>query len=621
MDLGEHSSVAVYWAYAFSVAVAFYFTLRWFGKHHLSQSAKDTLTLWLWGEYESTWSHHFCNLFDAVFGERHLSWHCFWRSSLASICSVVLLYLLFSEVLGIFGSRALGQLNLWQALFFGTLINIIPDYLSLLETRWLLKRFERVTSFSGQLAVLVSDALFTGTIIVLSINGALLLIPYSIYPTSGPLGAIEMLALFSIFSLFFYSTFATSVWAWIYCISTWSMRLFSRTPLRSILDIDTKPVEQLALVGAVFVGIVAFGITPMLLKEDKKNISVADEFLCSIFPSEICLHLRRLTSDEEEKLRYFRVACDTVGILQCHKMAIERSNLTNGEALYLFTKSCELGDAMSCTSAGTMYRGGFGVDIDLSKSNSFYQQGCDKGDVSGCVILAAVFLGDFEEITSAVDADSTAKVASLYERSCDLQHWISCAALGDQFARGYGVPQSHERAREFYELACDHNEGLGCLGLARGYSNGLGVEIDATKASHYYSLACNAGAARGCVLLGESYLYGQGVQGDPSRAASLYLQGCEGGEPLGCVRAGVSFTLGAGVQIDDVKATELFERACDQGNNLGCLALSQQYLAGRGVKQSDEKAEMLFKRACAGNAFEACQHFPFIEQQLGPMSK
>ena len=106
---------ATYWAFAFALAGAFYAAVQWFGKYHLSQESKDTLTLWLWGEYESTWSHHFCNLFDAVFGARHLSLKCFLRSSLASVVAVLLLYVLFAEILGVMGGRALGDLSPWDA--------------------------------------------------------------------------------------------------------------------------------------------------------------------------------------------------------------------------------------------------------------------------------------------------------------------------------------------------------------------------------------------------------------------------------------------------------------------------------------------------------------------------
>ncbi|MEP6245200.1 MAG: hypothetical protein ABJ086_17190, partial [Lentilitoribacter sp.] len=201
-----------YLGIALVLASASYGVTVFFGRH-LNSETKENLTLWLWGEYESTWTHHFCNLFDTVFGERHLSWGCFFRSSIASIISVVLLYFLFSSILGVLGGRAVGDLDLIRAIAIGAAINILPDYVSLYETRWILKRFERVRSFSGQAGVLFVDLILSGIIIWLGIS----VFQYLIGGLS--LTAVEVVALFSVYSVFFYSTFLTSVWAWFYCVS------------------------------------------------------------------------------------------------------------------------------------------------------------------------------------------------------------------------------------------------------------------------------------------------------------------------------------------------------------------------------------------------------------------
>lgn len=183
-------------------------------KEHLAKDAKETLTLWLWGEYESTWSRHFCNLFDTVFGSKHLSWQCFIRSSIASMLAVSLLYVLLAEVLGLLSPDGRAGVTdethtIGKMLAIGAFINIVPDYLSLFETRWLLKRFDRVKSFVGQMGVLVADAVLTSGIIWFWMNAVLWLL-FDKRTT-----VIEMLALFSFLSIFFYSTFLTSVWAWI----------------------------------------------------------------------------------------------------------------------------------------------------------------------------------------------------------------------------------------------------------------------------------------------------------------------------------------------------------------------------------------------------------------------
>ena len=187
--------------------------------------------------------------------------------------TVLLLYVLLAEVLGVMDERALGDLSVWQAVLFGAAINIVPDYLSLFETRWLLKRFERVRSVIGQLGVLVADAVITGAIIWLAIN------VFQRLRGDAALSPIEMLALFSVFSLFFYSTFLNSVWAWIYCLSTWFMRLFSRTPLKNILDVETKPVHQVALVGSAVIFLGALLLTPILKADDAQRVSRFDDGL------------------------------------------------------------------------------------------------------------------------------------------------------------------------------------------------------------------------------------------------------------------------------------------------------------------------------------------------------
>jgi len=141
-----------YWSFAFTISLSFYAIITWFGTRHLSIDSKETLTLWLWGEYESTWATHFCNMFDAVFGKRHLSWQCFFRSSIASLVSVILFYILFAKVLGVMSERTPANLPFLFVLLAGPFLNFVPDYLSLFETRWLLYRFRHINSAFGHLS-------------------------------------------------------------------------------------------------------------------------------------------------------------------------------------------------------------------------------------------------------------------------------------------------------------------------------------------------------------------------------------------------------------------------------------------------------------------------------------
>lgn len=108
------------------------------------------------------WPKTFTGIFDSVFGAKHLSWRCFARSSVASIaifvsCAVVQLLrdrTLGSDVEGI-------ALSVLAVFIMGTLSNVVPDYLSLLETRLILGYMGRTAKINRWAAFLGLDAAFT----------------------------------------------------------------------------------------------------------------------------------------------------------------------------------------------------------------------------------------------------------------------------------------------------------------------------------------------------------------------------------------------------------------------------------------------------------------------------
>lgn len=189
--------------WAFGAATVFYTVTR-FSISHLNPDKRAHLSLWLQGDYESTWSHQFCAMFDSIFGENHFGLRCMLLSAIASVCAVFALWLLFDQILGLISLRADTGLSLTQALLLGALINIIPDYLSLAETRLLLKLFDRVRNPIGQAFVLLFDAVITGLIIYLGITVYLMITGQS------QISLVEMVAFFSFYAIFFYSTFLTS---------------------------------------------------------------------------------------------------------------------------------------------------------------------------------------------------------------------------------------------------------------------------------------------------------------------------------------------------------------------------------------------------------------------------
>ncbi len=508
-----------YWVWALGVAGVFYGTTRWLCDH-LSAGARDTLALWLMGTAEDRWARQFCLLFDRAFGDRHFSLRCFVRSSIASILAVFALYLLFGPVFGFLEGRTVAGLSLWQALLIGAAVNILPDYLSLLETRWVLQRMDRVRSVFGQAAVLVLDLAFSAAIIW----GGITLFRWAM--GEAPLTWVEMLAFFSAFSIFFYSSFVTSVWSWLYCLTTWFLRLFTRTPLGRLLDVETDPAKQVALVGAGVVLLVGVGAAPMIApgaagEGAGATVGRFDDWLCRTFPDDACDHVVRLTPDEERRLAYIESICEGGTLEFCWNEALRQLGVGDAAAATLFRRGCDSGDVRGCTNLGWMYETGSGVEQDEGKAVALYRQGCDGGDALGC------------------------------------------ANLGVMYRDGRGVEQDDTAAVTLYRQGCDGGDALGCTNLGWMYVNGLAVEQDDGMAVALYRQGCDGGNASGCANLGDMYRQGRGVDQDDGAAVALYRQGCDGGNAVGCNNLGVMYRDGRGVDADAGAAVVYFRRGCE----------------------------------------------------------
>ncbi len=215
----------------------------------------------------ASWPTTFATIFDHVFGECHLSWRCFSRSCVASFASVAIMTLIWgmlrpSQFIEFFLSAGI------NAIFFifilTAILNLIPDYLSLLETRYVIKWMSRTSSRARILALLVIDFTVTGGIGLVAISGFGLLIPsnwgtitnfiswflrYSL-PLSVPQTGVASLG------IWFYSAFFTSVWVWMYVLSGSVVRLMEYLGIgvdrfKVVLDIENKPLRSLGFVSII----------------------------------------------------------------------------------------------------------------------------------------------------------------------------------------------------------------------------------------------------------------------------------------------------------------------------------------------------------------------------------
>ncbi len=526
-----------------------------------SPNVRETITLRLMGVEEERWSDSVCSLFDGFFGRNHLSLRCIFLSVIMSLTTVTALWIVLGGE-GTMQTRTEDARPFLQVLVIGLAINVVADYVSLLETRWLLRGMRGWRSVWAQAGVLLADLAITAAIIL----GAIYAYAASPLNEGGDFSVGELLGVFSIYSIFFYSTFITSVWTWGYILSSWTIRLFARYRLAERFDAQ----DNLAFVLAAFVGLVIGAGTLVALvplQKDADGVSRFENTLCNAFGGQTCHAVARLTEDEEAKAQRVLQGCATGASAVCLEKGLSRYEIDPEVVFEHFRAACDGENAAGCTNLGYLYRDGTGVAQDYARAAALFEEGCDGGDAPGCTKLGFLYG------TGTGVAQDDARAAELYKEGCDGGHANGCTILGFLYDNGTGVAQDYARAAALYKEGCDGGDALGCTYLGTLYGAGTGVAQDFARAAALYKEGCEGGHWLGCRNLGALYYKGTGVAQDVARAIEIFREDCDGGNAIGCTILGALYYKGTGVARDVSRAVELFEEACDGGDELGCRAL------------------------------------------------
>ena len=250
-----------------------------------NDAARRRVSNWLMNinvtEGISHWPESFIGTFDAVFGERHLSLKCFIRSSLVSMFLVILLMLLHCAI---YPESLWGQITetsigtffvLIAAVLLGMILNVIPDYFSLLETRLILRLISKTNSIKRQIMLLLLDILLTWAILFVYFGlVTLIMLNVHLLSMTGSFSILRELAMIpdtlslrEPIGVFWYTTFFTSIWTWLYFISARFLKMASTLGYRlksfkSILNINEKPLSAIGFVSCLFVTVL-FWIPPL----------------------------------------------------------------------------------------------------------------------------------------------------------------------------------------------------------------------------------------------------------------------------------------------------------------------------------------------------------------------
>ena len=210
----------------------------------------------------------FVEAFDKIFGDRHLSLRCFSRSCVASIMAVFVMTIMWAVLdptswLRFFSSE--GKSAIFFIFFIALFLNLVPDYISLLETRWILRRVAHA-GIKELIVLLVLDVIITGGIFVCGLGILALIIGMVSGESMGVVELVdrllELLSECIMFQthdspppvgIFFYSTYFTSVWLYLFLASSIATKLLYSLGrignwVMALLDIEERPFHSMGLI-------------------------------------------------------------------------------------------------------------------------------------------------------------------------------------------------------------------------------------------------------------------------------------------------------------------------------------------------------------------------------------
>jgi hypothetical protein len=213
------------------------------------------------------WPTTFAKVFDQVFGEKHLTWRCFSRSCLVSVCGVTLMFFLWgfahpNQFVDYF------RLNPHPVIEFVLpllIVSVIPDYISLLKSRLLIKVMGKGTPLA------VAPLILLDFVVAVSLAiGGYLLYDYAFISPEHRIDDLRILREaptlssrrgMAPLSAVLYPALFTTVWVTLYGLSGLLLRFTKRIGpwlgwFNRCFDIERKPLQSIGLVAGALVAAV-----------------------------------------------------------------------------------------------------------------------------------------------------------------------------------------------------------------------------------------------------------------------------------------------------------------------------------------------------------------------------
>lgn len=241
--------------------------------------------------------------------------------------------------------------------------------------------------------------------------------------------------------------------------------------------------------------------------------------------------------------------------------------------------------------ADAYYYGNFGLMEDNKIAFSLYQKVLDLDQDNLYVLnqLGEAYLGGW-----GVESDLE-KAESFFSRSSQIGNAFADCMLGD-IKKEQGDLES---AFKYYQLSAIGGYPGGKINLAECYLKGEGTSPDEFNSAKWYRSAADDGDPIAQNELGEFYRMGVGVFKNYDNAILWYTKAAEQQEKCAMVNLGTMYMDGIGVEQDYEKAIEWFTKVCnlDDPDSSAFLKIGNLYEDGKLGKKDTAQAINWYKKA------------------------
>lgn len=261
-----------------------------------------------------------------------------------------------------------------------------------------------------------------------------------------------------------------------------------------------------------------------------------------------------------------------------------------GDAVKLYQKAAEGGDAYAMWRLSRAYGEGLGVEFNQEKALEMLNKSSEKGCEEAIIDLGRAYIYGYHNlpVDTIKGVEMIKAVVANSKKPYVLVKYAYCLLDGRCFGK------NDEKAFEILDSIQDKEDPNYLLAIGRIYLWGIkGVEANSEKASDFLEKAFQKGEGNAAANLGCMYLFGINNEKDIEKGVEWLKKGVSIGD------AECMYRLATVYGADEPEwqsyhntkeALSLLGKAVKSGNADACLLLGQWYASGTNVNQDYQKA-------------------------------